>query len=119
MFELATSGDFHAVLLFFDLLLLEIIKRVRAACVGPHVRKGNLLSCPLLKEELAALGVEHEGGERSMEKTFIDILHQMAWHISRFCKDTQQLASAHRVLDATTYKFSCQVHQAVCHSRQQ
>ena len=75
MFELATSGDFHAVLLLFDLLLLEIVKRVRAARVGPHVRESNLLSCSLLEKELAALGVEHEGGERSMEKTLINILH--------------------------------------------
>src|SRR5258706_16122565 len=116
MFELATGGDFHAELPLFNLLLLEIVQRVRAACVGPHVPKGNLLSCPLLKKELAARRVEHEGGERSMEKTFIDILHQMAWHISRFCKDTQ---SAHKVLDAMTYKFSCQVHQVDCRSHQQ
>ena len=86
MFELATSGNFHAVLLLFYLLLLEIVKRVRAACVGPHVREGNLLSCPLLEKELAAVGVEYEGGERSMEETFIDILHQMAWHILHFVR---------------------------------
>ena len=88
MFELAASGNFHAELLLFDLLLLKIVKRVRAARVGPHVREGNLLSCPLLEKELATYGVEHEGGERSMEKTFINVLHQVAWHISRFCKDT-------------------------------
>ena len=93
VFELATSGDLHTMLLLFDLLLFKIVKRVRATRAGPHVWESDLLSCPLSEKELAALGMEHEGGERSMEKTFINILHQMAWYVSHSCKDTQQLAS--------------------------
>src|SRR5258706_5847426 len=119
MFELATSGNFHAVLLLFDLLLLEIVKRVRAACVGPHVREGNLLSCPLLEKQLAARGMENEGRERSMEKTFFNILHQMAWHISHFRKDTQRLASTKRCSMQPPTGFLIKWHQAVCRSHRQ
>ena len=61
MFKLATSGDFHTVLLLFDLLLRLIVKRVGAAGVCPHVWEGDLLSRPLLEKEFAALGVEDEG----------------------------------------------------------
>jgi hypothetical protein len=86
VFELATSGDFHAALLLFNLLLVEIVKRMRTARVRPHVREGNLLSCPLLEEELATRRIEDEGGEGAMEKALVNILHQMAWHISHFVR---------------------------------
>jgi len=81
VFELATSGDFHSVLVLFNLLLFEIVKRVRAASVCPHIREGNLLSCPLLDKQFAAHRMEDEGGKGTMKKAFINILHQMAWHI--------------------------------------
>ena len=48
MFELAMSGDFHAVLPLLDLLFFETVKRARAEGICPHVWEGNLLSCPSL-----------------------------------------------------------------------
>ena len=118
MFELATSSDFHTELLLFNLLLFEIVKRMGATGVCPHVREGNLLSCSLLEKELAAHGMEDEGGEGSMEETLVDILHQVAWDRSHFVR-TQQLAPTKKVLNAATHRFSCQVHRAVCRSHRQ
>lgn len=38
-----------AELLCFNLLLLEVVQRVRTTCVRPHVREGDLLRGTLLK----------------------------------------------------------------------
>ena len=69
---------------------------------------------------LATLGMmEDEGGEGSMEETFIKILHQMAWCLSHFCKDKQQLSPTKEVLGATTCRSSCQVAPSGCRFHQQ
>jgi hypothetical protein len=52
-------------------------KRVGAAGVGPHVREGDLLGGALL-EQKAIVGVEQENRESAMEKTLVNIGHQMA-----------------------------------------
>lgn len=52
-------------------------ERVRAACVCPHVGKGDLLGGTLLQKEFV-LVIEEEDGEGSVEEALVDVGHQMA-----------------------------------------
>lgn len=51
-------------------------QRVRAACVGPHVREGDLLRRTLLQEQ-PFVRVEEEDGECAVQEPSIDIGHQV------------------------------------------
>jgi len=77
MLEFPYRSNLDAVLVLLNLLLLEVIERVRAAGVGPHVREGDLLRGPLLEEKFAVGGAEDEDGEGTVEETFVDVLHKM------------------------------------------
>lgn len=57
-------------------------KGVRAAGVGPHVGKGDLLWCSSLQQELAGCGVEEEDGESTMQETLVDVGHEMAFFLA-------------------------------------
>lgn len=46
----------------FSTAFTRYSKRVRAACVGPHIREGDLLCCALLEKQFV-LGIEEEDGE--------------------------------------------------------
>jgi len=52
-------------------------QRMGAACVGPHIRKGNLLRGALL-EEKSVFRIEEEDGKGAVQQTLVDVLHQMA-----------------------------------------
>lgn len=53
-------------------------KRMRTTGVGPHVRKCDLLACPLLKEQLLGGRMEEEGGECAVKEALVDVGHQVA-----------------------------------------
>lgn len=50
---------------------------VRAASVGPHVGESDLFRGALLEQE-AVFGVEQEDGECAVQKTLINVAHQVA-----------------------------------------
>lgn len=52
-------------------------KRMRAAGICPHVRKGNLLGGTLLQKQFI-LRVEEEDRECAVQKPLIDVGHEMA-----------------------------------------
>ena len=60
-----------------DTKLLRHTKRVRAAGVGPHVGKSDLLIGALLKQKLTVL-VEQEHQERPVQQPVVDIVHDVA-----------------------------------------
>lgn len=76
--KLPRGRDAHTELVLLDLLLRKVIKRMRATCVGPHVREGDLLRGPLLQQELAVRRPEDERGEGAMEQALVDVLHEVA-----------------------------------------
>lgn len=76
--ELAGRSNTYAELVLLDLLLFEVVEGVRATSVRPHVREGDLLGGTLLQEQLAVARTEDERGKRAVEKTFVDVLHQVA-----------------------------------------
>lgn len=76
--ELAASRNTNTELVCLNLLFGEVIEGVRAAGVGPHIREGDLLRCALLEEELAVGGAEDKAREGTMEKTLVNVLHQVA-----------------------------------------
>lgn len=53
------------------------VERMGAASVCPHIGKGDLFGCALLKEELV-LVVEEENGKGAVEEALIDVGHEMA-----------------------------------------
>jgi hypothetical protein len=58
----------------FGTTLARNTKRVRAACVGPHIGEGDLFRGTLLNKQFI-LGVEEKDGESAVEKSFVDICH--------------------------------------------
>lgn len=77
MLELARRRDAHTELRLLDLLRREVIQRVRAAGVRPHVRECDLLGRALLEEQLSVRRPEHERGERAVQQALVDVLHEM------------------------------------------
>ena len=66
-------------LVLFDLLVLKVIERVGATRIGPHIGESDLFGCALLEEKFAVRGAEDEGAKGTVEETFVDVLHQVAW----------------------------------------
>lgn len=64
--ELPRRRNSHAELVLLHLLLLKVVKWVRAARIRPHIWERNLLGCALLQQELAVGRTEDKGGERAM-----------------------------------------------------
>lgn len=52
---------------------------MRAASVGPHIGERDLLRRALLEKQLAIGRAEKEGREGPVEKSFVYVLHEMAW----------------------------------------
>ena len=53
------------------------VEHVRTAGVGPHVGESDLFRGALLEQE-AVFGVEQEDGECAVQKTLINVAHQVA-----------------------------------------
>ncbi len=77
--ELARCCNAHTELRLLDLLRFEVVQRVRAAGVRPHVRECNLFGRALLEEQLPVRWPEHERRERAVQQALVDILHEMAY----------------------------------------
>ena len=76
--ELAARGDAHAALARLLALGGEVVERVRAARVRPHVRERDLLRRALLQEQLPVARPEDERGEGAVQEALVDVLHQVA-----------------------------------------
>ncbi|KAL8855624.1 MAG: hypothetical protein Q9198_010828, partial [Flavoplaca austrocitrina] len=89
-------------------------KRVRAAGVCPHVRKGNFLRCALLQKE-SVLGIEKENGKGAMKETLFNVFHQVA--LSKSATDSWFAIPA---MGLETYTLSCLRYRLDCrHCREQ
>jgi len=66
MIELSRRRNAHPQMVLFHLFLLEVIERVRAARIRPHIGEGDLLRRALLQQELAIGRAEYKGGEGAM-----------------------------------------------------
>ena len=73
--ELPTGRNPHPTLVSHVLLLIKVIERVRAASVRPHVWERDLLRGALLQKQASIAGPEDEGGECTMQETFVYVLH--------------------------------------------
>lgn len=80
MLQFALSSPLHTChrLLQLNTSLARNAQGMRAACIRPHIRKGDLFGRTLLEEELI-LGIEEEDGEGAVEETFVDVGHEVAW----------------------------------------
>lgn len=52
---------------------------MRAASIGPHAGESYLLIRTFLKEETTIGGAEKENGKSTMEKTSVDVGHEVAY----------------------------------------
>ncbi len=106
VFQFPGCRHTHTELLSLDFLLLKVIEGVRAACVRPHVREGDLLCGALLEQQLAIAWSEDESGECAVEETLVDILHEMA------CGESY--TACVRLTVSTTYMSFCRLLLAHC-----
>lgn len=62
-----------------DLLFLEVVERMRATCVRPHVWKSDLFGRALLQQEPSIGRPEHERREGAVQQALVDIFHQVTY----------------------------------------